>query len=397
MIDEIDDVHDGDSEPDSADPSAARRFGETIRRLDPAYFGFVMSTGIISIAFRDLGSRVVAETLAAFNVVCYGLLLALFAVKVGLFPGQVVAELRDSSRHWGALTFVVGTNTVGAQLLLFSDRVAVATALWLTTVAVCPLLLYYLFATEIIGTWESDVSERIDGAFLLIIVCMQSLAVLGGLLSDVLPAYAEGIVAVSMAYWGSGYVLYFVVAAIVTYRLLEGRMNPDDWTGPYWILMGAAAITTLAGATLGPRLSSFPPWEPYVQMTIGVTFLAWAIASWWIPLLLALDVWKFVTAGAEGRPPAWVLALPWSRLGFGRRLHSYNPLAWGRVFPMGMYTACTVNLAGVNAFRPLVVVPRYWGWFALLVWLLTLVGTVRAVGRALSRVSPSLRKLTGQI
>lgn len=54
---------------------------------------------------------------------------------------------------------------------------------------------------------------------------------------------------------------------------------------------------------------------------------------------------------------------------------------WGRVFPMGMYTACTVNLAGVGTFTALGIVPEYWGWFALLVWFLTILEMVRVVGR----------------
>jgi tellurite resistance protein TehA-like permease len=364
--------------------STASSVGDALETLDPAYFGFVMSTGIVSIAFRELGVEAVAVPLAVFNVACYALLVGLFAVRVALFPDQVAADLRDRERHWGTLTFIVATNTVGTQLLFFFDAVGAATALWVVTMLATPLLLYYLFGTEIVGEGKRDVSERIDGAFLLVIVCMQSLAILGGLLSMELASYTSGIVLVSMSHFAAGFVLYFIVVTIVTYRLLDGGVQPEDWTGPYWITMGAAAITTLAGATLGPRLESMPAWEPYAPVIIGVTFLAWAIASWWIPLLLAMDVWKFLTGSVEGQPPLWVIAVPWARLGFGRRLHVYGPTAWGRVFPMGMYTACTLNLAGVQTFRLLEVVPRYWGWFALFVWALTALGLIRAVGRTLS-------------
>ncbi|MDZ5809756.1 tellurite resistance/C4-dicarboxylate transporter family protein [Halorubrum sp. AD140] len=364
-------------------PSVGGRLNGALRALDPAYFGLVMSTGIVSIAFLELGVPTVARPLAVFNVGCYALLLALFAAKAVAFPERMLADLRDRNRHWGALTFVVATNTVGVQVLLFSDGVAVAAALWGVTAVVTPALLYYLFATEFIGSGKTDVSERVDGAFLLVIVCMQSLAVLGGLLAEPLAGYANALVLLSMSYFGSGYVLYFVVVTVVTYRLLNGPIRPDDWTGPYWITMGAAAITTLAGTTLGPRLETVPGWGAYAPVIVGVTFLAWTIASWWIPLLLALDGWKFLTDGTDGDPPAWVVAFPWSRLGLGRRLHAYGPTAWGRVFPMGMYAACTLNLAGIGTFGLLSVVPAYWGWFALGVWALTLVGTVRAAADVL--------------
>jgi len=372
------DPPDGRREAASAGSVAA-----ALDSLDPAYFGLVMSTGIVSIAFRDLGVPAVARPLAALNVVCYAVLVCLFLARTVRVPRRVAADLEARDRHWGALTFVVGTNTVGIQFLLFSDAVAVATGLWIVAVVATPLLLYYLFATEIIGARKTDVSERIDGAFLLVIVCMQSLSILGGLLSEAVSGAAPGILLLSMGYFGAGYVLYFVVVTVVTYRLLDGGVRPADWTGPYWITMGAAAITTLAGTTLGPLLDTVPGWEPYAPVILGVTFLAWAIATWWIPLLLVVDVWKFLTGGTGGRPPAWVVAVPWSRLGFGRRLHAYAPTAWGRVFPMGMYTACTLNLAGVDTFSALAAIPRYWGWFALLVWGLTAVGTVRAVGRVL--------------
>lgn len=359
----------------------------SLRELNPAYFGLIMSTGIVSIAFHELGIMTISWPFAAFNIVCYALLVGLFGCKVVLFPKQVVADLQDRERHWGTLTFIVGTNTVGIQFILFFEAIGIATILWLTAVLVTPLLLYYLFVTEFIGAQKSAVSERVDGAFLLVIVCMQSLAVLGGLLSAELPAYGSDIVLLSMGYFGSGYVLYFVIVTVVTYRLLQGSVRPSDWTGPYWITMGAAAITTLAGTTLGPRLESVTVWEPYAPVIVGVTFLAWAIASWWIPLLLVMDVWKFVTGGIDGRPPVWVIVAPWSRLAFGRRLHVYDPAAWGRVFPIGMYTACTLNLAGIQTFSALQIVPEIWGWFALLIWAFTILGAIRASGRGLLRTT----------
>jgi len=373
-----------DDQSDVGSPTVTS-LADALRTLDPAYFGLVMATGIVAIAFRELGVAAVAWPLTVFNIGCYALLIGLFGLKVVFFPRSVIVDLRDRERHWGVLTLLVGTNTVGAQFVLFFEMNTIATVLWLATVIATPLLLYYLFAVEFIGVRKTKVSERVDGAFLLVIVCMQSLAVLGGLLSAELSSYAGDVLLLSVSYFGAGYVLYFVVITVVTYRLLDGGVRPEDWTGPYWIMMGAAAITTLAGATLGPSLGSVAAWEPYAPVILGVTFLAWAIASWWIPLLLVLDIWKFLTGDIEGRPPVWVILVPWSRLALGRRLHTYDSTAWGRVFPMGMYTSCTLNLAGIGTFSTLSVVPEYWGWFALFVWGLTLVGTIRASGRVLLR------------
>jgi tellurite resistance protein TehA-like permease len=66
--------------------STGRTVGAAIRRLDPAYFGLVMSTGIVSIAFHDLGREAIATPLAVLNVACFAVLLALFAVRIGFYP-----------------------------------------------------------------------------------------------------------------------------------------------------------------------------------------------------------------------------------------------------------------------------------------------------------------------
>lgn len=133
--------------------------------------------------------------------------------------------------------------------------------------------------TAFIGSWEDALDDRIDGAILLTIVCMQALAILGTLLSDAFAEYSWLLLLLSVAYWGAGFVLYLIVITIVTYRLIAYSLAPDDWHGPYWITMGAAAITTLAGALIGPRLGTLPAWESYAPMTLSVTFLAWAAAT----------------------------------------------------------------------------------------------------------------------
>jgi tellurite resistance protein TehA-like permease len=364
--------------------SPVERAERGLEELDPAYFGFVMSTGIISIAFHGLGADRIAGVLGIITVVSFSLLLVLFAVRVVRYPGRMARDLRDRDRHWGSLTFLVATNTVGAQLLTLEWAIGLAPVLWVVTIVGTPLLLYYLFGTEFVGARKVSVRERIDGAFLLVIVCMQSLAILGGMLAERGVVLHDTVVLLSMSYFGAGVVLYVVVVTVVTYRLLDGGLVPADWTGPYWITMGAAAITTLAGSTLGAHLQSIPAWTGYAPVFLAVTFLAWAIASWWIPLLIAMDVWAFRALDTDGSPPVWVGLLPWARLGFGRRLHTYDPTAWGRVFPMGMYTASTVHLGGIGTFSLLSNVPMYWAWFALLVWALTCLGMVRAMWSLLS-------------
>jgi tellurite resistance protein TehA-like permease len=55
----------------------------------------------------------------------------------------------------------------------------------------------------------------------------------------------------------------------------------------------------------------------------------------------------------------------------------YDPLYWGAVFPLGMYTACTFRLAQVIDAPFLLAIPRVFIFVAMAAWVLTMLGLVR--------------------
>jgi tellurite resistance protein TehA-like permease len=55
----------------------------------------------------------------------------------------------------------------------------------------------------------------------------------------------------------------------------------------------------------------------------------------------------------------------------------YDPLFWGAVFPLGMYTACTFRLAAVLNLDFLQPVPRAFIYIALVAWFAALIGWAR--------------------
>ena len=87
----------------------------------------------------------------------------------------------------------------------------------------------------------------------------------------------------------------------------------------------------------------------------GLTLLFWATATWWIPLLLILSVWRHGTK---------------------RVAIAYEPSYWGLVFPLGMYTVCTFQLASALGLDFLYAVPQYFVYFAIAAWTATFIGLV---------------------
>ena len=78
----------------------------------------------------------------------------------------------------------------------------------------------------------------------------------------------------------------------------------------------------------------------------------------------------------------FVVLLLWRHV-YKRFPLTYDPLYWGAVFPQGMYTACTFQLAYAMDLRFLYVIPRYFIYVALLVWLMVFLGLVRSLARSL--------------
>ncbi len=96
---------------------------------------------------------------------------------------------------------------------------------------------------------------------------------------------------------------------------------------------------------------------PFVN---GLTLMCWATATWWIPMLAILGVWRHV---------------------YRRFPFRYDPLYWGAVFPLGMYTVCTFRLSQALDAPYLIVISHVFVWFAAAAWTTAFVGLVRNLAR----------------
>jgi tellurite resistance protein TehA-like permease len=323
--------------------------------LFPGYFALVMATGIISIACYLLEMKTLAIVLLVVNIVAYAFLWLLLLLRLSLFFGRIKEDINNHVRGPGFFTVVAGTSVLGSELLIVAGEFRIASLLWILGLFLWVVIMYSFFTAMTVRENKPSIEGGLNGAWLLAVVATQSISVLGTLLIDHFADYREPILFFTLCMFLLGSMLYIPLITLIFYRFTFVNLTTMSLTPPYWINMGAVAITTLAGARLiiaAPQWTVLADFMPFLK---GFTLFFWAAGTWWIPLLLILGFWRHV---------------------YKKFPLKYDPQYWGMVFPFGMYTVCTIQLARAINFPSLLVIPRYFIYLALAGWLVVSLGLI---------------------
>jgi tellurite resistance protein TehA-like permease len=226
--------------------------------LFPGYFALVMATGIISIACFLLAMRTISLVLLAINVAAYFVLCVLLLVRLLFFFSRVTADIKDHVRGPGFFTVVAGTCVLGSALLIVVDRFLPALVLWIVGISLWLVIMYTFFTAVTVRENKPTIEAGLNGGWLLAVVATQSISVLGTLLASRLVDYRELILFFTLCMFLLGCMLYLLLITLIFYRFTFGNVSVAALTPPYWINMGAVAITTLAGARL---IIAAPGWS----------------------------------------------------------------------------------------------------------------------------------------
>jgi tellurite resistance protein TehA-like permease len=323
--------------------------------LFPGYFALVMATGILAVAASQQTIEWLADVLFAVAVVAYITLAILYVARLVRYRDAFIRDLTSHLKGPAFLTIVAGTNVLGSAAVVVHGWWWLGWTLWAMGVVLWLVLVYSVFAALMLREPKPAVAQGINGTWFLFTVATQSVAALGALLATRV-ADPDGLLFACVCAFLLGLFLYLVVATLVVYRFVFLELRVEETLPPYWISMGAVAITVLAGSNLLLDRDSSPIVDQMAPFLSGMVVLAWATATFWIPLMIIMGVWRH---------------------GVRRVPLRYEPQYWALVFPLGMYSAATFQMSKALDLDFLDVVPKVMLGVALGAWTLASLGLVR--------------------
>jgi tellurite resistance protein TehA-like permease len=297
--------------------------------------------------------------LLALTIACYAVLVVANVWRLTRYRREFLADAVDPRKVFAFFTFVAGSGMLGSRLAADGHSGA-AVGLLIVAGLAWLLLSYGVPLVLITRPGPQPALSGANGTWFIWVVGTESIVVAATALPSPLPA---AVIALSVACWSVGVVLYIVVTGLVLTRLLVYPVRPADLTPAYWVFMGATAISVLAGAQILPLTA-----DPLVAATrpviAGVSVILWAFGTWLIPLLLGLGIWRHLIR----------------RVKLG-----YEPGLWGIVFPVGMYGVASRELGRALHVSWLATLGSDEAWLAFAVWVVVFLAMLGSFASALAQ------------
>lgn len=335
-----------------------------MRTLPPGYFALVMATGIISLGLHLEHFDVASDVLFAITGVAYGVLVVLTVWRLVRYLRLVVDDFAGPQNGFSFFTFVAGTNVLGARIAV--DGTTLVPGILLGVSFGAWVVLGYVIPGLVIARHPGgDILKGLNGTWFIWSVASQSVAVLASSLEPTAGAMSDALSIVAVLSWGIGLILYGVIGCAVVIRVLTRGIPVEELGPPYWVTMGAGAITVLAGSRIVEMTDT--AMVSVVRAPVAAAAVVfWAFATWLIPALVGMGFWRHVIKKVPLR---------------------YEASLWSMVFPLGMYAVAGIYLGQADGLPLVGRIGGVFLWVAFAVWLIVLVTMIVHITRAWLRGS----------
>lgn len=295
---------------------------EGIKNLSPAYFALPMSTGIVTIASYLLGYHKISSIAFIINNIEIAILSFLFILRLVFYFPEFKKDLKSPQKGAAFLTIVIALCVYGTKNVMLEDNLTMALLGWSFTFSLWLVLMFSFFISLATSQKKFSLSKGLNGSWLLLVVSAQALSISGNLVAAHFHFQPHITLLVTSMLFLLGGLFYIIIIGLIFYRFVFLPMKPEDFHPSYWINMGAVAISTLAGSILVIQLTGIEGFQNFIPTVTVMTIFYWIIGTWWIPIILYMEIWKRIKIKVK-----------------------YDASYWSLVFPIGMYTICTWYLA----------------------------------------------------
>lgn len=329
-------------------------FLEICRHFAPGWFASVMGTGVLSLTTHALALRwhvlmPLAWGLHFFNIFLFVLLAVPWLSRWIIFREAALATLKHPVQASFYPTFSIAMLVIAAQFLVFGTQIQAAMFFWsvgaLITIGFSFAILFSMFSGEHVGLEHVTPAKFIPAVGLVVI------PVAGApLLDHCQGEFRNLVLLLNIAGLGAGLLMYVGLFSLTLQRKYLARPAFGILTPTVWIHLAPLGIIPVSLLNLAERLPFSVPTG--ALLLAGLFF--WSFGLWWLIMAALLTR----SARRRGMLP---FALSW----------------WGFTFPLGAFVVSSFRLASVSGLEIIGKVGTAVWIFLLIVWLITLAGTIR--------------------
>lgn len=342
--------------------------------LDTRWFTPVMATVMVATVSQLYGLEAVAHYFFIASLVMFFAVLVFKAIRIVLFYKDSRNELLNLEKSLYFFTIVGAINLVGVCLSKIFHLYTTASIFWYVAISFWLGISLALFSILFLyrKSEERKLEDIFHGGWFFAIVGTQSTAFLGIIVAGRATQYVTFIQLFSFALWSIGASLYLIFMVLTILRLVFYQFSNNTALSPYWMNIGAAALTALAGTTLYQHIQIVNgPFVDFLTFLKGFSLFFWSFGLWWLPFLVIFAIRK-QTYGSEG----FVFSVGY----------------WEIVFALGLYAHSTLQLVGLFEGQYLVILSICFYVACIILWCFSSIFTI--VHLAISSIWVPVNDLT---
>ena len=373
-----------------AQPLSEKRLTDVIRNFTPNWFTLNMGTGIAFLTLHNINANLfeaqlfVGELLWIIDIFFFLLFSLLFLARVILYPETIKLMFKHpvQSMFLGAIPMALVPILEGfaifGQNLLGDMALNIALYLWwgdvILAISVGWLLPYLMFTVQ-----KEHKLENMTAVWLLPIVASEVAASAGGVLAPYFAnPMAETILMVSYVLWAFSVPLTLSVLVILFLRLVTHKLPDKAMAVTSWLTLGPLGTGALGLLLLGHSAKIVlvdTPLEDIATFLSSFGFitglLLWGYGLWWYVM-------------------AWIITLKFFKEGL-----PFNMGWWGFTFPIGVFTAATLQLWHVTDYEVFKILSILFSLQLAIFWILVFAKTLKGMWSGYLFHAPCLSIETG--